>query len=506
VRYFSLGSTTLPISIHTEKNYYQNWIEKNIGTVAFYSVILFLIAFSFFQFLVLKSPIQLAYIGYVGSASLYIFHMDGLSFKYLWPMWPQLNAGAAVYLGLAINFFSIFFARGFLNTKKTNPKIDLLFKLMLVFVAILMFASAVSDAGIIKKLSFLITTSVLFTCAIAGFIAYFQGQKSARYYTIGWVGITFCAALASASNLISAVISIPFTFDLSKVGVFFDSLMFAMAMADQTNEVRKERDIATQKQTESLKKEIETQQRLADLEGEYRDVLSLAQEKSHLLANAGHDLRQPVVALRAAMQVVVDRGEDDAQSLGQFKQGFNYIEQLINKYLSVPEQLQRAENITSPMHEPAMEKENEVFSIDVVLNNLKVMFEADAVDKGLQLAVPKCSAKVIADPIVVMRILSNLLENAIKYTLSGKVLVATRRRLKAIEICVIDTGPGIPDQYKSEIFKAYERANAKDTESKGLGLGLNIVMNLAKESDYPVALRRSDAKGTVFSLVIPRKY
>jgi len=105
-----------------------------------------------------------------------------------------------------------------------------------------------------------------------------------------------------------------------------------------------------------------------------------------------------------------------------------------------------------------------------------------------------------------MRILSNLLENAIKYTLSGKVLVATRRRLKAIEICVIDTGPGIPDQYKSEIFKAYERANAKDTESKGLGLGLNIVMNLAKESDYPVTLRRSDAKGTVFSLVIPRKY
>lgn len=507
IRYYSLGSTTLPITIHSEQHYYQSWIRKNVAIIAFYSVIAFMMAFSFFQFLILKTPVQLAYIGYVGSASLYIFHMDGLSFKFLWPTWPELNAVASTYLGLSINFFSIFFARIFLNTKKTNPKMDFIFLCMLFITAAIVVFEMVSDSGLVKKLAFVQTTSVLFLCAVAGFIAYFKGQRSARYYIIGWVGITFCAALATASNLISAVISIPFTFDLSKLGVFFDSLMFAMAMADQTSEIRDERDAITKQKTELLQKELETQRQLLSLENEYKSVLSLAQEKSHLLASAGHDLRQPVVALRAAMQTVIDRDQGDQQSLEQFQQGFNYIEQLIKQYLSVPDELREAgvaTNIQEQLVEqPSDQSRKETFSLNIILNNIRVMFEKDAKRKKLYFSVQSSSVRVSADPLVVMRMLGNLVENAIKYTESGKVLLGCRRMTGCVKIMVLDTGPGISGPNKKKIFATYERGSAYDSKHSGLGLGLSIVTELAREAAIPFTLDSSSVRGSVFSLTLP---
>jgi signal transduction histidine kinase len=503
IRYFSLGSTTLPISLHSEKHYYQNWISTNILTVAFYSVILFLVAFSFFQFLILKNAVQLAYIGYVGSASLYIFHMDGLSFKFLWPTWPELNAAASTYLGLSINFFSIFFARSFLNTKVTNPKLDFIFLCFMFLAAVLVFSATISDSGLIKKLAFIQTTSVLFLCAVAGIIAYVQGQRSARYYIIGWVGITLCAALATASNLISAVFSIPFSFDMSKLGVFFDSLMFALAMADQTSDIRKERDLINKKQTDLLKKELETQQAFSRLENEYKNVLSLAQEKSHLLASAGHDLRQPVVALRAAMQVLVESGKANQQSLDQFKQGFGYIEQLIKQYLTVPDELKESSNLEVSKKSGAEQQVTEVFAIDIILNNIRVMFEQEAKAKGLRFLVRSSSVKVSADPVIVMRLLSNLVVNAVKYTQSGKVLIGCRRAQDHVKVMVLDTGPGISEEYQTEIFEAYERGSTSGESSEGLGLGLSIVTKLAHQADFPFKLVSSSPKGSVFSVTLP---
>jgi len=225
-----------------------------------------------------------------------------------------------------------------------------------------------------------------------------------------------------------------------------------------------------------------------------------------LLASAGHDLRQPIVSLRAAMQVLIEKGQANNQSYTQFKQAFSYIETLINQYLSIPENLREHSDHDSPpqsQHDSAYMQDEEIFPIEVILKNIASMFEHEAQIKGLNLVFVNCSASVRANPIVVMRVLCNLVENAIKYTQSGKVLLGCRRRENCLSIQVHDTGPGISKDKQHAIFEAYSRAVANDSNESGLGLGLSIATKLARESGLGFELVRNTSNGCTFSLSIP---
>jgi len=505
IGYWSRGSTVLPLSIHTEKNYYQNWISSNLVTVAFCSVLLFLIGFGFFQFLVSKSVVQLAYIGYVGSGALYIYHMDGLSFKFLWPEYPAWNASAALYLGLSINLFAVTFARVFLGSREKYPKSDKLLLCLFFLCIACIVLSPISDIRYLKKFAFYLTTSTTLICAAVGVVALLNGQKEARFYVAGWFAITTCAAFVTVANTFKDTLHVFIGYDFAKMGIFFDAIMFAMAMADQSNEVRKQRDIANEKQKELLEKELETQKQIALLEDQYQSAMSVAQEKSQALASAGHDLRQPIFTLRSAMQVAIKQGLKDSNELDQFKKGFDYIEALIREYLDVPEEVRvnRKKETKVEEHEEPNSTAYEAFPIDIVLNNIEVMFRAEAEKKQLGFSCMTCSKRVFANPVVVMRMLGNLCENAIKYTNTGRVLIGCRRRPEAIEVQVIDTGLGISKEKQRDIFHAYSRNEANADSAPGLGLGLAIVSQLAKENDYEIKLSSHFEKGTVFSFLVP---
>ena len=143
----------------------------------------------------------------------------------------------------------------------------------------------------------------------------------------------------------------------------------------------------------------------------------------------------------------------------------------------------------------------ETFRIAIVINNIAAMFSDMANNKGIQLSCMSSSARVNANPIVVMRILSNLTENALKYTARGKILVGCRRKPERLDIQVWDTGPGFSKSEKEQFFTAYQRGNNSDIE--GLGLGLAIVQQLSLEHNYNLILRTEVGKGSMFQFSLP---
>lgn len=511
ISYWSRGTTVLPFAVETQVSFYKQWLDENVWIVAFYSAMSFMILFGLAQFFILRKSVQLAYAFYVATGCLYIFHMDGLTFKYFWPDLPKWNADASTLIGLNLGVFSIVFARAFLNTKRVMPRFDRVLLGLMAIALVWMLASLFFDLRHFKQYIFYLVPTNIFFCLLSGLIAYSCGQREARFFILGWIGLFLSAAFAAASHLIEKLLPIPLTFDFAKAGIFIDGLMFAMAMADQANEVRKQRDRARQREEELLQHDLETQKQINLLENQYQSAMQVAQQKSYALASAGHDLRQPIVALKSAMDQVTQRDDVKLETINQFRQGFDYIEKLITLYLDLPPEVKDNKNpdpknftfdVDHSEYHGHRKTAVEIFPVNIVLDNVNAMFLSDAEKKGIELRCINCSAKIKAHPVSIMRLVSNLVENAIKYTISGKVLLGARRRADGVEIQVIDTGVGFSKIQQETYFDAYER-DEKSTQ-EGQGLGLSIVKRIADENDYLLVLESRVGLGSVFKILIPK--
>jgi CheY-like chemotaxis protein len=101
------------------------------------------------------------------------------------------------------------------------------------------------------------------------------------------------------------------------------------------------------------------------------------------------------------------------------------------------------------------------------------------------------------------RLLQNLISNALKYTLSGRVLVGCRRVAGAVRIEVWDTGLGIPPEHERAVFVEFKRLEQGARVARGLGLGLSIVERLGRVLEHAVGLRSRPGKGSVFFVTAP---
>ncbi len=111
---------------------------------------------------------------------------------------------------------------------------------------------------------------------------------------------------------------------------------------------------------------------------------------------------------------------------------------------------------------------------------------------------------VTSDRRLLRRLLQNLISNAIKYTVSGKVLVGFRRSRNGVRVVVADTGIGIPQKQQKTIFKEFQRLEQGARIERGLGLGLSIVERIVKVLDLKLDLASESGKGSTFTLHLPR--
>jgi CheY-like chemotaxis protein len=150
-----------------------------------------------------------------------------------------------------------------------------------------------------------------------------------------------------------------------------------------------------------------------------------------------------------------------------------------------------------------MKAQLSAFPIDELLDRMRIDFEPLANEKGLELKIMSCGLHVRSDKHLLRRLLQNLVSNAIKYTTQGRVLVGCRRLDGAIEVQVHDTGVGIPEEQREEIFLEFQRLDEGARIASGLGLGLSIVDRIAKVLDHPIRLLSTPGKGSAFAVKLP---
>jgi signal transduction histidine kinase len=235
----------------------------------------------------------------------------------------------------------------------------------------------------------------------------------------------------------------------------------------------------------------------AELRGQKQAAEAAVLAKSRFLAAASHDLRQPLHALTllvAALREQVPEGE--AGRLAQhIEASAAAMGSLLNALLDL-----------SKLDAGVVEAHPGCFPVSQMFNQVASQFQPIAQAHGIRLNFAACSLWCYSDPVLVERVLGNLISNALRHAERGRVLVGARRVSGDwIRFEVRDTGKGIPQEFQSRIFEEYfQLENPERHRDKGLGLGLAIVSRLAHLLGSQVSVGSAPDQGACFSFQLAR--
>lgn len=218
--------------------------------------------------------------------------------------------------------------------------------------------------------------------------------------------------------------------------------------------------------------------------------------KTQFLAAASHDLRQPLHSLGmfvSALDERVEKGEL-RQITDHIKLSTQALSGLLNSLLDISK-------LDAGMLQPVITDLNLKQEFKTIQNEFLSM----AVKKGLRLRFDSSQYWVSSDREILLRILRNLVTNAVRYTDKGTITVSASLEDDHIRISVKDTGSGIPEDKQGEIFREFKQLhNPERDREKGLGLGLAIVKRLSDLMEYKLELTSSIGRGSVFSVLVPK--
>lgn len=230
--------------------------------------------------------------------------------------------------------------------------------------------------------------------------------------------------------------------------------------------------------------------------------------KSEFLANMSHELRTP---LNSVLILADDLRRDTSHTLTEdqieaadviYRAGSDLLD-LINEILDL-----------SKIEAGAVVLKAEAFGLESLFEKLYAQFKPLAEDKAIELVVehPEQGIEVVADRKRVDQVVKNLLGNAIKFTHEGRVtLKAGLRELDEdepfVEISVVDTGIGIPEEQQERIFGAFEQVESGDRRSYGgTGLGLAISRKLVHKMGGTISLESTPEEGSAFHVRLPLRW
>lgn len=244
-------------------------------------------------------------------------------------------------------------------------------------------------------------------------------------------------------------------------------------------------------QNERLVARLKSEKALA--ESERRATALASERRAKFFAGANHDLRQPLQAMGIYLQILQMQADDRTREVvEQLDATARSISTLVEQLLEV-----------SRIEAGNLEVKMECVRIEDLMRDLAGEFEPVAAVKGLKFSTRPLPVSVKTDPMLVGRILRNLITNAIRYTnRPGARIVLAARRLSGgrVTIGVYDQGPGIARSERRRIFEAFYRGEAGKASDGGFGLGLSIVSGLARRLGIGVSVGSRPGRGSVFRL------
>lgn len=496
VNYWSEGASYLQLSMETAPSFTDIAAKRTAKNFIYYGMMMLLIVAALICLIIYQHVVFAAYIAYAGSTLLYLMHSDGVAYQYLWPEFPKFNSIASIVTGSGIIVFACVYARVFLVTKKRHPWVDKLLLAVIITTLALDVSAFVFDNQIIKKILVFVSLVAVLSCTLSGVVAARTRFKEVRFFLLAWLGILLASGIMNLRHLLGIEISQDFQFDFMRIVMVVDAAMMGLAIADRYNQHRAARQKATKESLQEAKRNLDLTKRLGELEKQYVFAEEAALNKDEQIANTIHDLRQPLHALRMNVSHLIDGKGEVSVMPGEVEQTFEYLEDLVSSHLGHSGYGHSEVNNYK-------QAEDDGLSTNQVLRSVYEMFLPDAKAKKLEFDFVPTSNSAEIEPLVLMRIVTNLVSNAIKYTENGKILLGVRKRNGSLCVEVHDTGPGMSGE-TFEVAKQREmRLEIEESRQEGNGYGLSIVHELADKHGCRLYVRTDRKSGTGVVVELP---
>ncbi len=210
--------------------------------------------------------------------------------------------------------------------------------------------------------------------------------------------------------------------------------------------------------------------------------------KSELFNEASHDFRQRLHGLQLLINTAKRSraARDGGDVLSSFEATTNDLQRYLENLLEIA-------RLDAVAIRPLIRK----VVLQEVFQRLELQFQDAASHHGVDIKFRHTRLWCMTDENMLLRILENLIANAMKFARS-RVLVAARRRGDQVEVCVIDNGPGMPEFNRRSLYKAFvQGGGAAQQAGLGFGLGLSIVMRLAGLLSAPVNIGTKEGHGSM---------
>lgn len=427
----------------------------------------------------MRDRIYLQYAGLRLTIGLGLMALSGLGAEFVWTGGGHWNR-TLQQLGITLaGVLAVEFSRRFLGTPERMPRVDPhLHGLGAVWMACFMLTSLWPEHPFVPQLLILALATVV-VLVLLGTYSLRLGLIGAPQFLAAWAAMLIGALLELAIRM--GYWTRPDSVSQPLVaGSTLEMILMAFALGGHIRAERRARQDAQAQQ-------ISEAARL-------HEVRRTSAEKSRLLAAVSHDLRQPVYAITLAAESLARRPDRPVSSvtLNQMREAIASADHLLD-----------ALHTMSRLEVGALRPRLSCFSIQPLLDRVDVVYGLQARAKGLRWTVTPGIAHVYSDPILLERILGNLVANAVRYTQQGGVVVACRPRRDGLLVQVWDTGIGVSPEQADTIFEAYFRGVPETETDNGVGLGLFIVRESAALLGIEVGMRSRPGRGSCFWIKIP---
>lgn len=239
-------------------------------------------------------------------------------------------------------------------------------------------------------------------------------------------------------------------------------------------------------QRKNLQLQFDNDVLIQSLKAKSTAALEAVENNNRFIASAAHDLRQPVHALNLYASWLVDEPELSQQVAPHIVRSTRAVNDLFNSLFAF-----------SGLNTDVTKVDWQEVDLAELLADLQHQYMPLARERGLQLRLRQRSCVVSSDPVLLKRLLGNLISNALKNTHEGGVVLALRVKDDRWRIEVSDTGVGIDEEHQKAIFKEFYRVPRQGTVD-GFGLGLAIALRLSHVLGLRVQIRSRVGRGSVF--------
>jgi signal transduction histidine kinase len=344
-----------------------------------------------------------------------------------------------------------------------------------------------TDPQLLKRLLVLMLSVCSLAYVTSGFVAARTRFREVRFYVFAWFAALIPAVLFTARYGFGFEPTFITTYDAIRLALLFDALMMGLAIFDRYNHLRQS---AMEETLAQVQRNLTLSQRLVSLEQSYEQVTANARQREESVKDTVHDLRQPMHALRLSLRQMLSPEADKAGDIGHVESALAYMERLVAERLAdnpdarKPGSSQAVREKGSHGVAPDSEGHAAEPGLHAVLRGVADIFAAEAAAKGLDLRLVLAAPDAPVEAYPLMRVLSNLVSNAVKYTRGGRVVIGLRRHGVGHRVEVHDTGPGLSGAAFEQALLRNQRLDRDRTEAEGSGLGLSVVKEIAEAHDW----------------------